>query len=87
MKRRGHEEVEAAAAALAAAAPPRLLSDWELWACANHYVSAHGEDAPIFAALRVDALLAADDLDGANNFLAILRRIHILLGEAAGAPH
>lgn len=72
---------------MAEPAPPRLLTDWELWACANHYVANHGEDAPIFAALRVDALLADDDHDGANNFLAILRRIHILLGEATGEPH
>lgn len=72
---------------MAEPAPPRLLTDWELWACANHYVSTHGEDAPIFAALRVDALLAGDDLDGANNFLAILRRIHTLLAEGQGRAH
>ena len=73
--------------ALAERAPPRLLTDWELWACANHYVSAHGEDAPIIAALRADELLADGDLDGADNYLAIIQRIHALLGKGLGQAH
>ena len=35
-----------------------MLSNWELWACANHYLKQHGEDAPIAAAMRADELLA-----------------------------
>lgn len=65
----------------------QLLSEWELWACANHYVASHGDDAPIIAALRADELLADGDLDGVDNFLAIIRRIHALLGKAEGALH
>ncbi|WP_114951530.1 DUF6961 family protein [Sphingosinicella terrae] len=45
---------------------PTGLSDWELWACANEMVRRHGDDAPVQAALRSDALLEAGDLEGAK---------------------
>jgi hypothetical protein len=45
-----------------------LLSEWELWACAQHYVTRHGEDAAVFAAMRCDELLNASDFEGARNF-------------------
>jgi hypothetical protein len=64
-----------------------MLTQWELWACANHYVSHHHEDAPIIAAMRADELLAEGDLEGARNFCAIVRMINTLLAEPTGALH
>ena len=64
-----------------------MLSDWELWACANHYVKQHGEDAPILAAFRADELMEKGELDGAANFREIVRRINDLLAKPDGPLH
>jgi hypothetical protein len=56
-----------------------VLSEWELWACAQHYIKRHVNDAPIHAAMRADELLAEGDLEGARNYQAIVRRINQLL--------
>jgi hypothetical protein len=61
-----------------------VLTDWELWACANHYISKHEADAPIIAAMRADALMAEGDLAGARNYQEIVRRINRLLSMPAG---
>ncbi|KPF78361.1 hypothetical protein IP88_03985 [alpha proteobacterium AAP81b] len=61
-----------------------MLSEWELWACARHQLLKHGELAPEAAAQRVDALLAAGDIDGQKVWLAILDRIRQLQGPAPG---
>jgi hypothetical protein len=62
-----------------------MLSDWELWACANDYVSKHGADAAVVAAMRADELLDACDYQGARNYQAIIRRIDQLLEPPSGA--
>ena len=36
-------------------------------------IDQHGEDAPIFAAMRVDKLFAAGDLDGSRVWRRVLR--------------
>lgn len=64
-----------------------MLTDWELWACANHYVNKHGEDAPIIAAMKVDELTERGELDGATNFRAIMKRIEKLLATPTGVVH
>lgn len=64
-----------------------LLSEWELWACANSYVKKHGEDAAIFAAMRADELAEAGDERGAANFRAIVRRCNEMLAAPAGTVH
>lgn len=64
-----------------------MISEWELWACANHFVTRHGEDAGIVAAMRADELLTAGDLDGAKTMRAIVRRIDQLLARGDGAVH
>ena len=61
------------------------ISEWELWACANHYVQKHDEDAPIIAAMRVDELFAQGDLAGAKTWRAIVRRINQLLEPVTGS--
>ena len=62
-----------------------MLSDWELWACANDYLTKHGEDAPIIAAMRCDELLDACDYEGARNYQAIILRINRLLDAPTGS--
>ena len=64
-----------------------MITEWELWACANHYVREHQADAPIVAAMRADELLAQGDMDGARNFQAIVRRINQLLETPTGLLH
>lgn len=61
-----------------------MLSDWELWACANKMIEEHGLDAPIHAAMRADQLTEEGDLDGSLTWLAIIRRINQLLTKPAG---
>ena len=63
-----------------------MISEWELWACANRYIQEHGEDAPIIAAMRCDELVDACDYEGARNFQAIVVRINRLL-EPSGPLH
>jgi hypothetical protein len=62
-----------------------MITEWELWACAHHYIREHGEDAPIIAAMRADELLADGDLDGFRTFQSIVRRISQLLDGPDGA--
>ena len=64
-----------------------ILSDWELWACANETLKQHRENASIFAAMRADELLEESDLDGARNWLLIIDRIEQLLARPEGALH
>ena len=64
-----------------------LLSEWELWACANHYVTRHGDDAAVIAAMRCDELLDARDYDGARNYQSIIERINRLLARPSGSLH
>jgi hypothetical protein len=64
-----------------------VISDWELWACAHHYVTEHGEDAGVIAAMRCDELLDACDYEGARTYQAILVRIDQLLNPPSTALH
>jgi hypothetical protein len=63
------------------------MTDWELWACAQHYVKKHADDAPIIAAMRADELFSEGDLDGAKVYRGIVRRINELLDPPAGLPN
>ena len=64
-----------------------VLSDWELWACANEQLRQHGENAAIFAAMRADELLKSGDQDGVNNWLLIIDRIEQLMARPQGGLH
>ena len=55
-----------------------MISDWELWACAQQQVAQHGGDAAVQAAMHADALLADGDLAGQRTWLAVLNRINQL---------
>jgi hypothetical protein len=60
-----------------------MITDWELWACANSYVARYQEDAPVIAAMRCDELLEQGDTAGVRTFHAIIERIHKLLQRSA----
>ncbi len=61
-----------------------ILSEWELWACADEAIRQHGLDAPIFAAMRADQLLAKGEIDGAANWRLIVTRFNQLLAKPPG---
>jgi hypothetical protein len=64
--------------------PAKLLTDWELWACANELIRRHYLDAPIHAGIRADELEQAGDWEGARNWKLIISRIEQLLQAPAG---
>ncbi len=54
-----------------------MILDLDIYRSANLLVKQHGEDAPIEAAMRADAMLEAGDLDG----YAVWRRVLRAVGE------
>ena len=38
-----------------------MLSDWELWACANQVLKSHGENAPLHVAEQIGALAVSEE--------------------------
>jgi hypothetical protein len=52
-----------------------MTSDLDIYRSANLLVKQHGEDAPIEAAMRADAMLEKGDLDGYAVWKRILRAI------------
>jgi hypothetical protein len=72
---------------LAALVSASRISEWELWACAQHFIQQYDADAPLLAAMRADELLEAGDVEGAHTFVAIMRRIEKLLGPPEGMLH
>ena len=54
-----------------------MTSDLDIYRSANVLVKQHGEDAPVHAAMRADAMLEKGDLDG----FAVWRRILRAVGE------
>ena len=64
-----------------------VLSDGELWACANEYIRQHGLDAPILAAMRADQLLEQGDFEGAQNWRLIVGRINQLIAQPQARPN
>ncbi len=61
-----------------------MLTEWELWACANEMIRQHGLDASIHAAMKADELLERTDLDGARTWRLIVHRINELLASPPG---
>ena len=52
-----------------------MLSDWELWAVANKLIEQRGDQAPAFAATRIEELARAGDRDGVAAWEAISTRV------------
>ena len=61
-----------------------MVSAWEQWAVANHYVTKHGVDAPLHLAIRADELLERGDLAGSRTFISIMKKSEELLTAPAG---
>jgi hypothetical protein len=62
-----------------------MLSDWELWACANHVLQTHGDKAPLHVAEQIGALALANDQAGIRAWQAIAERIVQLTSNRDGA--
>jgi hypothetical protein len=62
-----------------------MLSDWELWACANEVLKAHGDRAALFVAEQIGALVLVGDNNGIATWQAIARRI-AELSDGHGSP-
>ena len=60
-----------------------MVSDIDIFRSANAVIREHGQDAPIHAAMRADALLEAGDLDGQRVWLRIIAAIEELLRDRA----
>ena len=63
-----------------------MLGDWELWACANHVLQAHGDKAPLHVAEQIGALALAGDEAGIRTWQAIAERIVQLSSNAPDRP-
>ena len=50
-----------------------MIPDLDIYRSANVLVKRHGEDAPIEAAMRADAMLEKGDLDGGVVWKRVLR--------------
>ena len=57
-----------------------MISDLDIYRTANLLVNRHGEDAPIEAAMRADAMLETGNLDGYAVWKRILRAVEELQG-------
>ncbi len=57
-----------------------MIPDLDIYRSANLLVKQHGEDAPIHAAMRADAMLEAGDLYGYAVWKRVLRAVEELQG-------
>ncbi len=57
-----------------------MIPDLDIYRSAQVLVKRHGEDAPIHAAMRADAMLDKGDLDGAATWKRILKAVEDLQG-------
>jgi hypothetical protein len=56
-----------------------VASDLDIYRSANILLREHGEDAPIEAAMRADALLEAGDMEGHAVWVRIVKAVGDLL--------
>ena len=66
-----------------------MLTNWELWACANQVLQTHGENSPRFVADQIGALALDGDAEGIAAWREIARRLSELAGldAASSARH
>ncbi|MDP6643022.1 MAG: hypothetical protein QGF16_02980 [Rhodospirillales bacterium] len=58
-----------------------MTSDIDIYRTANILIKWHGEDAPIQAAMKADAMLEAGDIEGQAVWKRILAAVDELLSE------
>jgi hypothetical protein len=64
-----------------------MLSDRELWACANQVFQIHGDRSPLYIAEQIGALALSGDYEGIDTWKAIAQRLAGLVGlDAAPGP-
>ena len=63
-----------------------MLSEWELWACANQVLNTHGEKAPLHVAEQIGTLALAGDEAGIATWQGIAKRIAGLMGKDSDTP-
>ena len=61
-----------------------MISNWELWACANSYVGLYHEDASVLAAMRCEGQPEHSDVAVVRTFQAIIERIPKRLEKSYG---
>ena len=66
--------------------PSLMITDWELWACAQQVLTQHGDQAVDHVAERVAYLALAGDMDGVATWRAIADRIDQLTVEGKERP-
>ena len=67
-----------------------MIPDLDIYRSANALIKQHGQDAPIHAAMRADAMLEKGDLDGYATWKRIVKAVEELQGTApkpGGAVH
>ncbi len=63
-----------------------MTSDLDIYRSANLLIKQHGEDAPIHAAMRADAMLEKGDLGGYAVWKRVLRAVSFIGGKKATLP-
>ncbi len=58
-----------------------MIPDLDIWRSAQVLIKQHGQDAPIHAAMRADAMLDKGDLDDCAVWRRILRAVEELLSK------
>ncbi len=58
-----------------------MIPDLDIYRSAQALVKRHGQDAPIKAAMRADAMLEAGDLDGCAVWKRIIKAVEELLSK------
>jgi len=56
-----------------------VLSDLDIYRAAKVLIDHHGNDAPIYAAMRADELLVAGDVEGQRTWLRIVKAVEALV--------
>ncbi len=60
---------------------PVMIPDLDIYRSANLLINQHGDDAPIHAAMRADAMLEKGDLDGYAVWKQIVKAVEELLSK------
>ena len=63
-----------------------MISEWELWACANRVLQTHGASAALHAAEQIGALVLQGDAEGVRTWQAIAERIAQRCATGGPAP-
>jgi hypothetical protein len=58
-----------------------VIADLDIYRSARVLIDQHGEDAPIWAAQKADAMLESGNLDGKRLWLKILKAVEDLLSK------